>query len=602
MLKALYDYAINNGLTPPPGCINKTVKGYVNLSSDGCYHGIDLSDDKIGLPTPDIGSLANSKEKSNLLVEKISVVFPDAPNSKNGFFLEGLRSAAKWEPSITACVTALSTPETTEAIQRDISAHKLKPSDRISFKIDGIPIVSMPSVLDWWKVFRQQFNKVDADQERCLITGELITPVSTAPKIQGLSVVGGHASGDSLICFDKAAFTSYGLKQAANAPVSEEAIAAVKSALDKLLKGAPILAGMKFVHWYDHAITPEQDIMAKALNGDADDYDDYDDDAPDEEEQKQLRAEQMRAAERAADALVRSAELGNQPASLANTYHILLLTGVGGRVMVRRYQHGSYEELSQRLKLWWSDLSMKDRKGTGWEKHYKLSVMLIRLLKRQKNDSKVFDRLGKELSGVTPAVLTAILSGGPLPDTVAARALAYIRSEMTEADENTKSSPVPDGICCQWLKAWLLRKRRRDHLEEIDMTCYHADHPEQAYHCGALTALYGRIQSIAMPEVGVGVIQRYYASASQKPALVLGQLERLSVHHLAKFTSKGLAKIMSDRLADAYVSVGKELPKTLTLEQQAYFALGYRQMQAQLNLDREKNKDEHKNDVVEDHD
>ena len=55
------------------------------------------------------------------------------------------------------------------------------------------------------------------------------------------------AQGDALICFDKDAFCSYGLKQAANAPVSEEAFAGVKAALDELLKGAPVLAGMKFV-------------------------------------------------------------------------------------------------------------------------------------------------------------------------------------------------------------------------------------------------------------------------------------------------------------------------------------------------------------------
>lgn len=87
----------------------------------------------------------------------------------------------------------------------------------------------------------------EKDKAPCPITGRPTIPTATVPPISGLSVVGGHAQGDALICFDKDAFCSYGLKQAANAPVSEEAFAGVKAALDELLKGAPVLAGMKFV-------------------------------------------------------------------------------------------------------------------------------------------------------------------------------------------------------------------------------------------------------------------------------------------------------------------------------------------------------------------
>lgn len=89
---------------------------------------------------------------------------------------------------------------------------------------------------------------------RCLITDALCDPVATVLPVTGLQVVGGHARGDALICFDKAALCSYGLTQAANAPVSGAAMSAAKAALDQLLTDAPILAGMKFVRWYDRRI------------------------------------------------------------------------------------------------------------------------------------------------------------------------------------------------------------------------------------------------------------------------------------------------------------------------------------------------------------
>lgn len=72
---------------------------------------------------------------------------------------------------------------------------------------------------------------------RCLITGQPTAPLATLPVISGLQVVGGHSRGEALFCFDKSAFQSYGLKQSANAPVSEEAFAVVKEAMNDLLGG-----------------------------------------------------------------------------------------------------------------------------------------------------------------------------------------------------------------------------------------------------------------------------------------------------------------------------------------------------------------------------
>ena len=47
--------------------------------------------------------------------------------------------------------------------------------------------------------------------------------METVPPVNGLAVVGGHARGDALICFDKSAFCSYDQKKSVNAPVSENA-------------------------------------------------------------------------------------------------------------------------------------------------------------------------------------------------------------------------------------------------------------------------------------------------------------------------------------------------------------------------------------------
>lgn len=81
MLKALYDYGLRRQLTLPPGFIEKTVKAYISLSEDNDRVSIYLGDDE-QLPCPDMGSLAQGRDKCNVLVEKRSIVIPDAPGGR----------------------------------------------------------------------------------------------------------------------------------------------------------------------------------------------------------------------------------------------------------------------------------------------------------------------------------------------------------------------------------------------------------------------------------------------------------------------------------------------------------------------------------------
>ncbi len=604
MLKALYDYGIRNGLTLPPGFVNKQIRAYIKLSSNGDYLGIEQCDNEI-LPCPDIGSLANSPDKCNLLAEKCGIILfvPQNKNdvhAKHEFFCNFLRDSAASIPALGKCLTFLQTPSLVKIAAEEASRLKIKSGDRISFQINGMPIIAFKELVPWWSEYRKRFGK-DSGQARCLITGEITVPMTTVPPVTGLQVVGGHARGDALICFDKSAFCSYGLKQAANAPVSEEAFAAVKAAMDDLLAGspamykryknrsfnptAPIFAGMRFVHWYDEPLVPKEDILLPDFCG-------YEEDAEDDAEFEDsttnaLYAQQESAhAKAAADSLVKSVQSGEKTLPLQNRYHIMLVSGANGRVMVRRYEQGTYDSLQKHLDQWNSDLKLCDNFGTGILRSRKLTARLIGLLSRHKNDSKVLERLKKELSGLTPAVVMSIINGSPLPDAVASRALSNIRSRMLDPDENDSFSFIPDAICCQWLKVWLLRKSRARNEEVYLMPYYDPSFPNAAYHCGALVAIYADLQRASMPSVNAGIVQRYYASASRTPKLVLGQLERMSQYYLAKLDSRQLAQLYQHRLNEPYCYLTKDvienMPACLSLEEQSYFAIGYRQMSARL--------------------
>ena len=427
MLKALYDYGIRRRLALPPGCVGKTIKAYISLSESEDSVSVYLGDEE-PVPCPDIGSLANGKDKSNVLAEKRSVVIPTQPGSKSAFFLKALRSASEAEPLLKPCVHALETPEIAAAIQAELDRAKVNPGDRISFRVNGQSILRSEKVRAWWQSFRRQFSKGDEEPSAlCLITGKPTVPMTTTTPIQGLRVVGGHASGDALICFDKSAFCSYNQKKAANAPVSEEAFCVVKAALDDLLKDAPILAGMKFVHWFDREIPQEDDPLCSI---------DFGYGSPEEDPPEDASAINEQTVRSRANQVPESFYSGQSVSGLDNvSYYILLLSGANSRIMIRKYDRGNYADLRRSLEQWYSDLALTNQGGTGNTRPVKLTARLLRLLKFQTTDKRPFERLSKELAGITPAVVQAILTGGILPDAVASKALAYIRSELLASDD-----------------------------------------------------------------------------------------------------------------------------------------------------------------------
>lgn len=598
MLKELYDYAIKNELFLPPGYSKKTIKAYISLSEEGEFLGIILGDDEPVL-CPDIGSAING-DKCNPVVEKKSVIAKivsateEKAERKRAFYYQLLKDGSEQIPEFTVCVKIAEDEKKMLEIREALNKNKIKEIDRISFIVAGKKIVEADGLQKWWNIYRKRFLNTQKKQKTlCLITGEDTIPMQTVPPVNGLAVVGGHPRGDTLICFDKSAFCSYDQKKSLNAPVSENAFFAVKAAMDHLLKNAPILANMKFVHWYEQKIEKEDDPVLNANFLGINMMDDEENSEISEEDQKSAE----RNAVRQATKLINSVRTGDRIPRLSNQYNICLLSGVNGRVMVRQYERGSYEELQKNIDLWNAQLELKDLNGIQNVKDRKLNARLICLLIKQKTDNKIWERVDKELPGVVQSTIYAIIRGTQLPDTVALRSLAYIRSQMLANDENQVGERIPDATACQWLKVWIIRKRKDNDL----MSEYNTKQKNIAYHCGAAMAVHAAIQNVAMKNVNATIVQRYYASASQMPALVLGQVSRLSAYHLEKIENEWLRKQYEDVLNDVYCAIGNHIPTVLSLEEQAYFALGYRQMCTKLQKDKNermtkiKNGEEYKN-------
>lgn len=370
---------------------------------------------------------------------------------------------------------------------------------------------------------------------RCLATGEIVEPVSTQPKIAGLSDVGGLSMGDVLAAFKQDSFCSYGLVQAANAPVSEAAANEYRAALNHLIqKHGRRLAGTKVVPWFKENVDPKEDPFSLLLD------------------EGLAEADAMRRAGELLEAL----DTGRRPDLQDNHYYALTLSGASGRVMVRDWMEGDFPELARNVEAWFRQLSIVRRDGNGLAPPPRFFLVLAALVRD-------LDELPRPLQA---RMWHVAVRGGSIPREALARALARVRIDIV-IDQPLSHARM--GL----LKAFHLRKPGGDPFMDPNLN---ENHPEPAYHCGRLMAMLAALQYRALGDVGAGVVQRYYASASATPALVLGRLTRTSQFHLDKL-DRGLARWHEGRIADTWGRIRDRVPRTLTLEEQSLFALGYYQ-------------------------
>jgi len=387
---------------------------------------------------------------------------------------------------------------------------------------------------------------------RCFATGELVEPAATHPKITSLADVGASSMGALLVSFDKDALCSYGLKKSTNSAMSGEAAAKYAAAFNEIAhRHAHRQAGSKVLCWFDRDI-PAEDNPASWL-----------------ETGVSAEKEERQALARARD-LFRSARDGRRPDLASASFFCLTASGNAGRVVVRDWIRGSYEELASNTLAWFDDLSVIARDGRQLVKPPKFLAVVGGLVRELKDAPRpLVDALWR----------TAIRGREyPIPETALAQAVARFRVDIVQ---DNPSNHARMGL----IKAYHIRKGDSDMAPGLNQ-----EHSSPAYHCGRLMAVLAQLQYRALGDVGAGVVQRYYAAASSTPALVLGRLTRNSRFHIEKLgkENRGLARYFDKRFAEIWQALDPDhLPATLTLTEQSLFAMGYYHQQAWRKADEE---------------
>lgn len=572
MLHQLIAYTETHLGQSEPGFKSRDVRWCLNLAGDGrLLNVLPLGDGKRGeslTRCPEMHGM-NAGGKAHFLIETAQnalLLFKgnEDPNKiesteqRHRFFVGLLREAAETAPRLAPLADLLEDPARLTQARELLADHKAKPGDWLCWRIGGVDPRLEDDVQGWWRAWRRtdlgnasadasngRGTKPDAgDGMICFLTGNSVKPVPTHPKITGLAGVGGLAMGDVLVGFDKAAFGSYGLNQSTNAAMGEEAVQKYVDGLNHLVRNqSRKLANALVAHWFKESVPPEDDPFDIVI-----------------ESREQTEAAALGAIRKLLDA-IRS---GQREDLGKNRYYAVTLSGAAGRVMIRDWVDGSFQDLAHHIEDWFSHLAIVHRGGRGLAQDPKFLAVCGALVRDL-----------KDLPAPTASTLWRVaIHGLPIPRPMMAQALARFRADLVDKDQ-----PATNHARMGLIRAYFVRL---DPGGANTMTAYlNPDHPASAYHCGRLLAVLANLQRAALGDVGAGVVQRYYAAASQTPGLILGRLAANARNHLGKL-EPGLAWWYESQIADVMSRLGDSAPRILDLEGQGLFALGYYQQLAAL--------------------
>jgi CRISPR-associated protein Csd1 len=407
----------------------------------------------------------------------------------------------------------------------------------------------------------------------CLVSGEVAPIARLHPSIKG--VPGAQSSGAALVSFNLDAFASYGKVQGANAPVSEAAAFAYATALNGLLAASHINAKGRLVYpnrvmlgettvpfWAEH---DDAERLAKALiGGDDEEMPDTGDALPVDEQTETTKLRDV--LHRMQDGIpLRDAAPDMDPGSRV---YVLGLSPNAARLSVRFWVEQSLGDFAEHFRQHWADL-MLDPKPHPWPPP--LWRLLLELA-AQRDSKNIPPHLGGE-------VMRAVLTGLPYPRALLTQTIMRIRADQDEEDRRTgRTLEKVSDLRVALLKACLARMYRWKQIAEDVPVSLDLTTTNSAYRLGRLFAALERLQRAALGQRNATVRDRFYASASATPALVFPSLIRNARNHsktLRTKTGAGLAEWFEDHIADIVSGLEGSFPKTLPLEEQGRFALGY---------------------------
>jgi CRISPR-associated protein Csd1 len=429
----------------------------------------------------------------------------------------------------------------------------------------------MPAMLDTNIVFRLQEDRGDAGKPRfihqrpaalpliearsgdgargfCLVTGAEAPIARLHPAIKG--VEGGQTMGGALVSFNLDAFESWGREQGDNATTGEAAAFRYGAALNRLLdRGSSQrmqVGDATVVFWADtggssDAIAAAAEKTLASVFGTTEHKSDYD-----PQEAGKLRD----ALEPLSKGRAVETSLGElHPKTLI---HVLGLSPNAARLAVRFWLTENLGTLARNLARHFEDTRI-DPSPYQWG----IGPSINRLLVKTTSFREKWDNIPPLLAG---EVTRAVLGGGRYPHSLLAAAIIRLRAG--------------DDPATGWHAAVIRGVLQRSNGKGAPMGLS-KEETNPAYRLGRLFAVLEAAQYNALGRVNASIRDRYFGAASATPASVFPLLLRGGQNHLAVLRKEGKAGALERDLEEIVSALGTALPRSLKLEDQGRFAIGY---------------------------
>jgi len=617
LLKHLYDYAHSRNLLADPAFAPKAVRWIIDLDSEGNLVGqgpVDTSTDgKRGkeFPCPQTTRAKYAGGVSEFLADGITALFGLEGDwktvekkggnavwladrnrnnaAKKDDFWRHMEVCGKTGANIAACKEYIaSITDKPSFLRRDGNVWKITSAsgvettlgpDNFTFRVNGHLLLEDDGIRDWW---RKQYaaeviaTKNSAARGLCIVTGLADQPIALTHGVKIMSVPGGQPSGASLVSFDKGAFGSYGFDRSQNCPTSEDAATAYCIALNHLIKAddSALRIGCTIICFWAVKTTSAGGLFASLLN------------KPDSQSVATFMKSPWAGIERG---------LAKKDQFIAIT-----LKGCSGRVAVSHWLQEPLDQAVESFEKWFADLALQvppkpvpntTQMTANQTESNPLSIYrLAGAMPPLKRDKGVIKPDMDKLQSEVPFQLyRAALEGIAPSTTLITPILNQLRSRLVGDD---KYKLIYDQSRFALLKLILNRNRKESDMEIRPQLTADTDDP--AYNCGRLLSVLSETQKKAHDYKldGAGVVERYFGTASVSPASVLPLLMRLNRHHLDKIRKspkwggddkflEALIDMLSVKFRPSGEKLPPKFPRTLNLQEQGRFALGFYQQQAE---------------------
>jgi len=455
-------------------------------------------------------------------------------------------------------------------------------SDLLTFAVET-PLFLDESVREYWRTVHAKESiaaEENAELGTCIITGETNFPLARThtPMVTGLPKPA-KGTGAGIVGFESDAFRSYGFEKSYNAPTSILASRGYLLALQSLSRNENhwLAVGPAWVCFWAVSSEKATNVFAQLLR------------KPDPLTVRKFLISPW-------------AGLENKPPD-NDKFISVTISASGPRIVIKSWLQMPLMDAAENLKRWFYDLKIETglKEGDSLER---LPALAVRQLSgctaplHKKGNFFVPDEETLRCDVVSQLYKAAIEGTAP-SISLLAPILSQLHSRVVR-DKNYRL--IYDESRFALLKLILNRNRQHSSME-IQPTLT-ADTEDAAYNCGRLFAILAATQAKAhdFKLEGAGVAERYFGTASVSPSSVLPLLIRLNRHHLNKIRKsdryRGHERFIQEQIEAVMVlfkpakpGLPPSFPRTLDLQGQGRFALGFYQQNAAEAAARQSKKD-----------